>query len=108
MQFDFSGKPEGWVCSDHALGAMRRLFGPGLAAKPKSRSESLMMDVSSFARLHAGGRELLIYKQFLRSPRYDLGSPPVSFWGFVRFCIFSYLIEAQRRAQYRGGSAFVR
>ena len=38
-------------------------------------------------------------------PRYD---PPPSFWVFVRLCIFSYLIEAQRRAQYRGGSAFVR
>jgi len=37
---------------------------------------------------------------------YDLGLPPVSFWGFVRLCI-SYLTEAQRRAQYRGGSAFV-
>ena len=35
VQFDFSGKPEGWVCSDHALGAMCRVFGPGLAAKPK-------------------------------------------------------------------------
>ena len=47
VQFDFSGKPEGWVCSDHALGAMWRVFGPGLAAKPKSRSDSLLMDVSS-------------------------------------------------------------
>ena len=46
-QFGFSGKPEGLVCSDHALGAMRRVFGPGLAAKLKSRSESLLMDVSS-------------------------------------------------------------
>ena len=33
--FDFSGKPEGWVCSDHAFGAMWRVFGPGVAAKPK-------------------------------------------------------------------------
>ena len=31
-------------------------------------------------------------------PGYDLGSPPVSFWGFVRFCILTYLIEVQRRA----------
>jgi hypothetical protein len=47
VHFGFSGKPEGWVCSDHELGAMWRVFGPGLAAKPKSRSDSLLMDVSS-------------------------------------------------------------
>ena len=47
VQFDFSGKPEGWICSDHALGAMWRVLAPGLAAKPKPRSDSLLMDVSS-------------------------------------------------------------
>ena len=49
VQFDFSGKPEGygWVSSGHALGAMWRVFGPGLAAKPKSRSDSLLMEASS-------------------------------------------------------------
>ena len=35
------------------------------------------------------------------------GYPPRELFGFVRLCIFSYLIEAQRRAQYCGGSAFV-
>jgi len=35
------------------------------------------------------------------------GVTPRGPFGFVVFCIFSYLIEAQRRAQYRGGSAFV-
>ena len=50
----------------HALGAMWRVFGPGLAAKPKSRSDSLLMDVSSLlASTHfwwtcLRGRELLI------------------------------------------------
>ena len=47
VQFGFSGKPEGWVCSDHAVGAMWRVSGPGLAAKPKSRSDSLLMEASS-------------------------------------------------------------
>ena len=47
VQFGFSGKPEGWVCSGHALGAMWRVFGPGLAAKPKSRSDSLLMEAPS-------------------------------------------------------------
>ena len=47
VQFGFSEKPGGCVCSDHALGAMWRMFGPGLAAELKSRSESLLMDVSS-------------------------------------------------------------
>ena len=47
VQFGFSGNPEGWVCSDHALGAMWRVPGPGLAAMPKSRSDSLLMDVPS-------------------------------------------------------------
>ena len=49
VQFGFSGKSEGygWVCIDMLWGAMWRVSGPGLAAKPKSRSGSLLMDVSS-------------------------------------------------------------
>ena len=57
-QFDLSGKPACWVCSDHALGAILRVFGPGLAAKPKSRSDSLLMDVSSFLSATGIGRTL--------------------------------------------------
>ena len=56
VQFDFSGKPEGWVCSNHSSGAMGRVFGLDFAAKPKWNGE--------LARLHAGGRELLISSSF--------------------------------------------
>ena len=38
---------------------------------------------------------------------YDLGLPPASLGGVCHIMYFSYLIEAQRRAQYRGGFAFV-
>ena len=54
--FGFTGKPEGWVCSNHTSGAMWRVFGLELAAKPKWNGE--------LARLHAGGRELLISSSF--------------------------------------------
>ena len=52
VQFGFSGLPEGWVCSENALGAIWRVFGPGLAAKPKPRSDSLLMDEFSLLAGH--------------------------------------------------------